>query len=197
MNAAPEDLQRIESALDAAGDVLGAFTSGEVDVQRKGDRSPVTEADFAVASNPEFLREGAAIRDFKHPDRIVVGIEDERARDVMTEVYRPLYLNKGPLMFTSRRTAELIKYACNSFHGMKVAFANEMGTLARHAGVDGQELMRLFAEDGVLNVSGAYLRPGMAFGGSCLPKDLRAFLHLAKTRDVSAPRLFSFHRSRR
>ncbi|ODN66433.1 UDP-glucose 6-dehydrogenase YwqF [Methylobrevis pamukkalensis] len=92
------------------------------------------DADFAVVSNPEFLREGAAIDDFKHPDRIVVGLEDERAREVMIDVYRPLYLNKSPLLFTSRRSSELIKYAANAFLAMKITFINEISDLSEQVG---------------------------------------------------------------
>src|SRR5690606_7933243 len=100
------------------------------------------EADFVVVSNPEFLREGAAIDDFKRPDRIVVGLEDERARAVMTEVYRPLYLNQAPLMFTGRRTAELIKYAGNAFLAMKITFINEIADLCERTGANVQDVAR-------------------------------------------------------
>ena len=99
-------------------------------------------ADVSVVSNPEFLREGAAIRDFKHPDRIVVGTTDERARKVMGEIYRPLYLNQAPIMYTSRRTAELIKYAANAFLATKITFINEMADLAEKVGADVQEIAR-------------------------------------------------------
>src|ERR1700686_2948452 len=100
------------------------------------------KADFIVASNPEFLREGAAIRDFKHPDRIVVGTDDERARKVISEIYRPLYLNQAPIMFTGRRTAELIKYAANAFLATKITFINEIADLAEKVGADVQEIAR-------------------------------------------------------
>ena len=135
-------------------------------------------ADFAVASNPEFLREGAAIDDFKRPDRIVVGIEDERARGPMTEVYRPLYLNKGPLVFTSRRTAELIKYASNSFLAMKITFINEMADLAEAVGANVQDVARTIGLD--KRIGSKFLHSGPGFGGSCFPKDTTA---LVKTAD--------------
>jgi UDPglucose 6-dehydrogenase len=134
------------------------------------------QADAAVASNPEFLREGAAIRDFKHPDRIVVGTDDERARKVIAEIYRPLYLNQAPIMYTGRRTAELIKYAANAFLATKITFINEMADLAERAGADVQEVARGIGMDN--RIGSKFLHAGPGFGGSCFPKDTRA---LAKT----------------
>src|ERR1700674_1675628 len=134
------------------------------------------DADAAVVSNPEFLREGAAIQDFKHPDRIVVGTEDERARTVMAELYRPLYLNQAPLLFTGRRTAELIKYAANAFLATKITFINEMADLCEQAGADVQEVARGIGLDN--RIGRKFLNAGPGYGGSCFPKDTAA---LAKT----------------
>ena len=136
------------------------------------------KADFVVASNPEFLREGAAIRDFKHPDRIVVGTEDERARKVIAEIYRPLYLNQAPIMYTGRRTAELIKYAANAFLATKVTFINEIADLAERAGADVQEVARGIGLDN--RIGGKFLHAGPGFGGSCFPKDTRALVKTAE-----------------
>lgn len=141
------------------------------------------DADFAVVSNPEFLREGAAIEDFKRPDRIVVGIEDERARPVMSEVYRPLYLNHSPLQFTSRRTSELIKYAANAFLAMKITFINEIADLCEKVGANVQDVSRGIGLDG--RIGSKFLHAGPGYGGSCFPKDTLA---LAKTaQDYESP----------
>jgi UDPglucose 6-dehydrogenase len=138
---------------------------------------------FAVASNPEFLREGAAIGDFKHPDRIVVGTEDEWARGVMTEVYRPLFLNKSPILFTSRRTSELIKYAANAFLAVKITFINEMADLCEKVGADVQDVSRGIGMDG--RIGSKFLHAGPGYGGSCFPKDTLALLKTAE--DYEAP----------
>lgn len=140
-------------------------------------------ADVTVASNPEFLREGAAIRDFKIPDRIVVGTDDERARRVISEIYRPLYLNKAPLIFTSRRTAELIKYAANAFLATKITFINEIADLAEKVGADVQEIARGIGLDN--RIGSKFLHAGPGFGGSCFPKDTRALIKTAQ--DHEAP----------
>lgn len=141
------------------------------------------DADVVVVSNPEFLREGAAIDDFKRPDRIVVGLEDERARDVMTEVYRPLYLNQAPLMFTGRRTAELVKYAGNAFLAMKITFINEIADLCERVGANVQEVARGIGLDH--RIGSKFLNAGPGYGGSCFPKDTLA---LVKTgQDYDAP----------
>ncbi len=140
------------------------------------------QADFAVASNPEFLREGAAIRDFKHPDRIVVGTSDERARKVLGEVYRPLYLNQAPIMYTERRTAELIKYAANAFLATKITFINEMADLSEKVGADVQEVARGIGLDN--RIGSKFLNAGPGFGGSCFPKDTRALVKTALDHDV-------------
>jgi UDPglucose 6-dehydrogenase len=136
------------------------------------------KADFVVASNPEFLREGAAIRDFKHPDRIVVGTEDERARKVIAEIYRPLFLNEAPIMYTGRRTAELIKYAANAFLATKITFINEIADLAERAGADVQEVAHGIGLDN--RIGGKFLHAGPGFGGSCFPKDTRALVKTAQ-----------------
>jgi UDPglucose 6-dehydrogenase len=140
-------------------------------------------ADVIVASNPEFLREGAAIRDFKHPDRIVVGTDDERAQKVITEIYRPLYLNQAPIMYTGRRTAELIKYAANAFLATKVTFINEIADLAERTGADVQEVARGIGLDN--RIGSKFLHAGPGFGGSCFPKDTRALVKTAQDYDVS------------
>ncbi|CAN5381355.1 UDP-glucose/GDP-mannose dehydrogenase family protein [soil metagenome] len=140
------------------------------------------QADVAVASNPEFLREGAAIRDFKHPDRIVVGTGDERARKVLGEVYRPLYLNQAPIMYTERRTAELIKYAANAFLATKITFINEMADLSEKVGADVQEVARGIGLDN--RIGSKFLNAGPGFGGSCFPKDTRALVKTALDHDV-------------
>lgn len=138
-------------------------------------------ADVVVVSNPEFLREGAAIDDFKRPDRIVVGLEDERARAVMTEVYRPLYLNQAPLMFTGRRTAELIKYAGNAFLAMKITFINEMADLCERTGADVQDVARGIGLDG--RIGSKFLNAGPGYGGSCFPKDTLALVKTGQDYD--------------
>ena len=141
------------------------------------------EADFAVVSNPEFLREGAAIEDFKRPDRIVVGIEDERARPVMTEVYRPLYINKSPLVFTARRTSELIKYAANAFLAMKITFINEVADLCEAVGANVQDVAHGIGLD--KRIGAKFLHAGPGYGGSCFPKDTLALVKTAQ--DYASP----------
>ncbi len=136
---------------------------------------------FAVASNPEFLREGAAIDDFKRPDRIVIGTDDEWARDVMREVYRPLFLNRAPILFTSRRSAELIKYAANAFLATKITFINEMADLCEKAGADVQDVARGIGLDN--RIGSKFLHPGPGYGGSCFPKDTLALLKTAEDYD--------------
>ncbi len=137
----------------------------------------------SVASNPEFLREGAAIADFKHPDRILVGAEDERAREVLREIYRPLFLNRAPILFTSRRTAELTKYAANAFLAMKISFINEMADLCEAVGADVQELARGIGLDN--RIGPKFLHPGPGYGGSCFPKDTLALLKTAEDAGVA------------
>jgi UDPglucose 6-dehydrogenase len=136
----------------------------------------------SVASNPEFLREGAAIRDFKIPDRIVVGAEDEHAREVLREVYRPLFLNQAPILFTGRRTAELIKYAANAFLAVKISFINEVADLCEAVGADVQDVARGIGLDN--RIGGKFLHPGPGYGGSCFPKDTLALLRTAEEAGV-------------
>jgi UDPglucose 6-dehydrogenase len=138
--------------------------------------------DVAVVSNPEFLREGAAIHDFKHPDRIVIGTDDERAKRVVTEIYRPLYLNQAPILYTSRRTAELIKYAANAFLATKITFINEIADLCEQLGADVQEVSRGIGLD--KRIGPKFLHAGPGFGGSCFPKDIRALIKTAQDHDV-------------
>src|SRR3954470_1281908 len=140
-------------------------------------------ADVAVASNPEFLREGAAIRDFKFPDRIVVGTSDERGRKVMGDVYRPLSLNQAPLMFTERRTAEMIKYAANAFLATKITFINEIADLSEKCGANVQEVARGIGLDN--RIGSKFLHAGPGFGGSCFPKDTKALIKIAQDYDVN------------
>ena len=135
------------------------------------------DADFAVVSNPEFLREGAAIEDFKRPDRVVVGTEDERAQGVMRELYRPLNLNETPILFTGRRTSELTKYAANAFLAMKITFINEMADLCEAVGADVQQVARGIGLD--KRIGGKFLHAGPGYGGSCFPKDTLALVRTA------------------
>ena len=142
-----------------------------------------TTVRFAVASNPEFLREGAAIGDFKRPDRIVIGTEDEWAKGVMNEVYRPLFLNKAPILFTARRSSELIKYAANAFLAVKITFINEMADLCEKVGGNVQDLARGIGMDG--RIGAKFLHAGPGYGGSCFPKDTLALLKTAE--DYESP----------
>ncbi|MHB8283706.1 MAG: UDP-glucose dehydrogenase family protein [Caulobacteraceae bacterium] len=141
------------------------------------------DAQFAVVSNPEFLREGAAINDFKRPDRVVVGTEDEQARGVMNELYRPLFLNETPILFTARRTSELIKYAANAFLAMKITYINEMADLCEAVGADVQQVSRGIGLDG--RIGSKFLHAGPGYGGSCFPKDTLALVRTAV--DAGAP----------
>ncbi|WP_298168659.1 UDP-glucose/GDP-mannose dehydrogenase family protein [Novosphingobium sp.] len=145
------------------------------------ERAP--DAKFAVVSNPEFLREGAAIGDFKRPDRIVVGAEEEWERGVMSEVYRPLFLNKAPLLFTGRRSSELIKYAANAFLATKITFINEMADLCEKVGADVQDVARGIGLDN--RIGSKFLHAGPGYGGSCFPKDTLALLKTAE--DYASP----------
>ena len=138
---------------------------------------------FAVASNPEFLREGAAIGDFKRPDRIVVGSDDEWARDLMREVYRPLFLNRAPIVFTSRRSAEMIKYAANAFLATKITFINEIADLCEKTGANVQDVSRGIGLDN--RIGSKFLHAGPGYGGSCFPKDTLALLKTAE--DYASP----------
>jgi UDPglucose 6-dehydrogenase len=140
------------------------------------------DADAVVVSNPEFLREGAAIHDFKHPDRIVVGTDDERAKKVVAEIYRPLSLNQAPILYTTRRTAELIKYAANAFLATKITFINEIADLCEKVGADVQQVARGIGLDN--RIGSKFLHAGPGFGGSCFPKDVRALIKTAQDQEV-------------
>jgi len=181
------DLSYIHAAAREIADCLSGFTvvatkstvpvgTGDEVARLIAEVNP--GADVVVVSNPEFLREGAAIDDFKRPDRIVVGVEDERGRAVMAEVYRPLYLNQAPLMFTDRRTAELIKYAANAFLAMKITFINEMADLCEAAGADVQQVARGIGLDN--RIGNKFLHAGPGYGGSCFPKDTRALVKIGQ-----------------
>jgi GDP-mannose 6-dehydrogenase len=148
----------------------------------------VAGRDFGVCVNPEFLREGSAIKDFDHPPFTLIGETDSRAGDVLRSAYAHL---TAPVHRVAPDEASMVKYASNNYHALKVAFANEIGAVCHELGIDGQRVMQVFCEDRELNVSPRYLRPGFGFGGSCLPKDLRAIVHVAKDHDVTTPLLNS------
>ena len=175
---------------DAAREIAGAITGPVVVVDKStvpvgtGDKVEAIlkearpDVEIAVVSNPEFLREGAAIGDFKRPDRIVIGTDDERARQVMREIYRPLYLNESPILFTGRRTAELTKYAANAFLAVKITFINEIADLCEAVGADVQEVARGIGLD--KRIGSKFLHAGPGYGGSCFPKDTLALLKTAE-----------------
>ena len=140
--------------------------------------------DFGVCSNPEFLREGTSIKDFFDPPFTLIGADSDQAADAVKELYTGI---ESPVHVVAVRVAEMVKYACNCYHGLKVGFANEIGNICKALGVDSHEVMRVFCEDRKLNISAAYLKPGFAFGGSCLPKDLRAVTHKARELDIETP----------
>lgn len=180
------DLTYVYSAAAAVARAANGFTVvatkstvpvGTGDEVERIVREANPKADIAVVSNPEFLREGSAIEDFRRPDRIIVGVEDERAREAMTEVYRPLYLNSAPMMFTSRRSAELTKYAANAFLAMKVTFINEMADLCEKTGTNVQDIARGIGLDG--RIGPKFLHAGPGYGGSCFPKDTLALMKTA------------------
>jgi GDP-mannose 6-dehydrogenase len=145
-------------------------------------------SDFGVCMNPEFLREGSSIRDYRCPPFTIIGQLDSRSGDLLEALYSGL---PGPVIRTRLAVAEMVKYAGNAFHALKITFANEIGNICKRLGLDGREVMEIFCRDEKLNVSRAYLQPGFAFGGSCLPKDLRALLHKAKELDLEPPVLRS------
>ena len=185
------DLTYVYAAAREIAEALQGFTVvvtkstvpvGTGDEVERRIRETNPKADFAVASNPEFLREGAAIRDFKFPDRIVVGTSDERAKKVLGDIYRPLSLNQAPVMFTARRTAELIKYAANAFLATKITFINEIADLSEKVGADVQEVARGIGLDN--RIGSKFLHAGPGFGGSCFPKDTRALVQIAQDHDV-------------
>ncbi|HEX5379240.1 MAG TPA: UDP-glucose/GDP-mannose dehydrogenase family protein [Phenylobacterium sp.] len=180
------DLTYVYAAAEEVAGLIDGFTVivtkstvpvGTGDEIERIVRARRPDAQFAVVSNPEFLREGAAIEDFKRPDRVVVGVNDERARPVMTELYRPLYLNETPILFTSRRTSELIKYAANAFLAMKITFINEIADLCEALDADVQQVARGIGLD--KRIGGKFLHAGPGYGGSCFPKDTLALVRTA------------------
>jgi len=186
------DLSYVYSAAEEIAGQIQGFTVvvtkstvpvGTVDEIEAIIRRVRPEADVAVVSNPEFLREGSAIEDFKRPDRVVVGVEDERARALMTELYRPLFLNETPIVFTTRRTSELIKYAANAFLAMKITFINEIADLCERVGADVQQVARGIGLDN--RIGSKFLNAGPGYGGSCFPKDTLALVRTAI--DAGAP----------
>jgi len=144
--------------------------------------------DFGLCNNPEFLREGSAVKDFNAPPKTVIGQVDPQSGDMLAKLYEKL---DAPLIRTDVRTAEMVKYVDNCWHALKIGFANEIGTLAKSLSIDAHEVMKIFCQDKKLNISSAYLMPGFAFGGSCLPKDLRALSYKAKSNDLTLPILSS------
>ena len=186
------DLSYVHAAAAEIADLMQGFTVvvtkstvpvGTGDEIERIIRERRPDAEFAVVSNPEFLREGAAIEDFKRPDRVVVGTDDERAREVMRELYRPLKLNETPILFTGRRTSELIKYAANAFLAMKITFINEMADLCEAVGADVQQVARGIGLDN--RIGSKFLNAGPGYGGSCFPKDTLALVRTAD--DAGSP----------
>jgi UDPglucose 6-dehydrogenase len=186
------DLSYVHAAAEEIAGLIEGFTVvvtkstvpvGTGDEIERIIRERRPDAQFAVVSNPEFLREGAAIEDFKRPDRVVVGTEDPRAQAVMRELYRPLNLNETPILFTGRRTSELIKYAANAFLAMKITFINEMADLCEAVGADVQQVARGIGLD--KRIGSKFLHAGPGYGGSCFPKDTLALVRTAA--DAGAP----------
>jgi UDPglucose 6-dehydrogenase len=184
------DLSYVYAAAEEIADLIEGFTVvvtkstvpvGTGDEVEAIIRQRRPDAEFAVVSNPEFLREGAAIEDFKRPDRVVIGTDDARARAVMGELYRPLSLNEFPVVYTSRRTSELIKYAGNAFLAMKITFINEMADLCEKVGADVQQVARGIGLD--KRIGAKFLHPGPGYGGSCFPKDTLALVRTAQKHD--------------
>jgi GDP-mannose 6-dehydrogenase len=196
------DLTAVRRVCDSIGAALAAKSEYHLVVARStmlpgsvdGTMVPALELSsgkkagvgFGVAINPEFLREGTAVHDFDHPPKTVIGANGNSDSDVVASLYSKL---EAPLIRTSIRTAEMVKYADNVFHALKVTFANEVGALCKQLNVDGREVMEIFCQDRKLNLSATYLRPGFAFGGSCLPKDLRAINRLAQSLALELPML--------
>ena len=186
------DLKYVYAAAEEIAGLISGFTVivtkstvpvGTGDAVEDIIRKTNPKAEFAVVSNPEFLREGAAIEDFKRPDRVVIGCEHDRARDVMRELYRPLFLNETPIVFTTRRTSELIKYAANAFLATKITFINEMASLCEKVGANVQQVAKGIGLD--KRIGGKFLNAGPGYGGSCFPKDTLALVKTAN--DAGAP----------
>ena len=186
------DLSYVYAAAEEMADQLDGFTVvvtkstvpvGTGDEIEKIIRGKRPDVDVAVVSNPEFLREGAAIGDFKRPDRVVVGLEDDRAREVMSQLYRPLFLNETPMLFVGRRTAELTKYAANAFLALKITYINEMADLCEALGADVQQVARGIGLDN--RIGSKFLHAGPGYGGSCFPKDTLALVRTAD--DAGSP----------
>ncbi|MBX3479954.1 MAG: UDP-glucose/GDP-mannose dehydrogenase family protein [Caulobacter sp.] len=180
------DLSYVYAAAEEIAGLMDGFTVvvtkstvpvGTGDEIERIIREKRPDADFAVVSNPEFLREGAAIEDFKRPDRVVVGTDSDRAREVMRELYRPLNLNETPILFTARRTSELIKYAANAFLAMKITFINEVADLCEAVGADVQQVAKGIGLDN--RIGSKFLHAGPGYGGSCFPKDTLALVRTA------------------
>ena len=148
--------------------------------------------DIGLCFHPEFLREGSSLKDFREPPKIVIGATDDKAGDVLASLYEGF---DAPLIRTSIRVAEMVKYTDNTWHALKVAFGNEIGVLCKSLGLDSHEVMDIFCQDRKLNISPAYLKPGYAYGGSCLPKDLKALTHAARSRHLDLPVLYNIQAS--
>jgi GDP-mannose 6-dehydrogenase len=168
--------------------VLPGTLRSVVDPALRSASGKQLDVDFGIASNPEFLREGTAVNDYRHPPMTVIGASCERSVEMVSGLYEKI---EAPLIKTRIETAELVKYSCNAWHAVKVSFANEIGNISKALDVDGQEVMDIFCQDDKLNLSSYYMRPGFAFGGSCLPKDVRALTYQARKLDLDTPLLNS------